>query len=60
MNITDSLIAIGFMLSACGLMSFLIWEATKHFKRAEKRRIQYLEEFLKSRRPPSAKHEDKQ
>ncbi|MFK4014918.1 hypothetical protein [Cobetia marina] len=59
-TITDALIAIGVMLAIWGLMSLVIWDVGRQVKRAEKKRIQYLEEFLESRRPPFPGHEDKQ
>lgn len=59
-TITEALIAIGITLAIWGLISLVIWDVGRQVKRAEKKRIQYLKEFLKSRRPPSAKHEGKQ
>jgi|TARA_B100000424_G_scaffold267382_1_gene260092 hypothetical protein len=59
-TITDALIAIGITLAIWGLMSLVIWDVGRQVKRAEKKRIQYLEEFLKSRRPPPPEHEGKQ
>jgi len=55
-TITEALIAIGITLAIWGLMSLVIWDVG----RQEKKRIQCLEEFLKSRRPPPPEHEDKQ
>lgn len=59
-TITDALVAIGIPLAIWGLMSLVIWDVGRQVKRAEKKRIQCLEEFLKSRRPPPPEHEDKQ
>jgi len=59
-TITDALVTIGITLAIWGLISLVIWDVGRQVKRVEKKRIQYLEEFLKSRRPPSPEHEDKQ